>query len=280
MTGPRPLRDLLPDTQDPNLPESSSRSDHDDGPPAAAAARSEPETPSESSDGEVSADALPGALEAKAHLEALGARQAQRELTARLEAWRAGGFWPRHRDALLLGDGQTRQAILTREGGAQFFARIRPDRFAGLCDAAMRPGSTVVLYGPRGRGKTQLATFLAGHVLVTADLPERPKAIYASWPEIVDLERGVFREEGGKGAIAGLYAPDVVVLDEVQDPGTEFATERLTRVVDRRYGWMRRTILVTSVQGMAELERVIGSSVASRVNETGAFFECAWEGYR
>ena len=164
-------------------------------------------------------------------------------------------------------------------------------QFDKLCARVLQTdGCLIGLLGPRGTGKTQMATSVGFHCGERADnghpiFRGRTVAMYASLPDLLAKLRATFnsRERDGKteaGIIDELARPRLLVLDEIHETsGSEWATSLFTNLIDRRYMEMLDTILISNEQQDA-FTKSIGSSVASRMQETGGVMICDWPSFR
>lgn len=143
-------------------------------------------------------------------------------------------------------------------------------------------GSCVILIGPRGTGKTQLAAELAvnlqgvyGRYSTLAGLLQQEKDSWSGAP-IGDDGRKVspLREARKSG---------LLVLDEIQEvAGTDWELSQFVRIFDERYQDMSRTILISNLMPEA-MQKFVGPSVWSRISETGLVILCGgedWGSYR
>lgn len=137
----------------------------------------------------------------------------------------------------------------------------------------------LILTGPRGTGKTQIATWLAwGHV-------HRSSIRYVRALNLFDHFKASFDHAGkdteSERAVAMLYRkPSLLVIDELhQRLGRDWEQNRLINLIDTRYGDMKTTILITN-QTAEQAEKELGDSVWQRIAETGGVVECNWKSYR
>lgn len=83
-----------------------------------------------------------------------------------------------------------------------------------------------------------------------------------------------------KAAIDLFVKPDLLVIDEVQErAGTEWEQRLLAAIVDRRYAAMKDTILVGNLKP-EDVQRELGTSIASRAQETGGIYVADWPSFR
>lgn len=191
-----------------------------------------------------------------------------------LALWNAAAWYELHRERLLAG---ARSAGSARA----FFDRVPPRQLEGCLETLSQPGGSLVLIGPRGVGKTQLACYLGlvdaqERGTKTADYMQR----YRVWGNALDLARDAFAAGTGGEALRALHHVDFLVLDEIQeDAQTDFARRALTQLVDVRYGARLRSIFIANATA-DELQKTLGPSAFSRLNEVGAVVDCKWEAYR
>ena len=145
----------------------------------------------------------------------------------------------------------------------------------------LRPGTCVVLLGPRGTGKTQLATelslhgnrMLSGRYTTLSGLLQEEKDSWNHKPKLDSFNRPTSPLKVAK-------AKGLLVLDEIQEiRGTDWEHAQFVQAFDERYGAMRSTILIANLEPKA-FEEFVGPSIWSRICETGLLVECDWEAYR
>jgi DNA replication protein DnaC len=83
-----------------------------------------------------------------------------------------------------------------------------------------------------------------------------------------------------RAAIDLFVKPDLLVIDEVQErAGTEWEQRLLSAIVDRRYAGMKDTILVGNLKP-DDVRAELGTSIASRAQETGGIYVADWPSFR
>lgn len=173
------------------------------------------------------------------------------------EAWDKSGFFPRHKTAL-----------------TSPLEWPNPHRIDSAYTAIVG-GGAVALVGPRGTGKTQLAAHLAWKALRWWNrnpLYMRAQDYFTSIKRSFDGEENDPRR---KVRNVGL-----LVLDEVQERyETAFEDLELTSLLDHRYGHERPTILIGNLTADA-LAQALGTSIVSRIQETGIVVPCDWKSFR
>ena len=150
---------------------------------------------------------------------------------------------------------------------------------AANCFLENGEGSTGLLFlGGVGTGKTHLACAVLRCWIERSrsglfkDCFDLLREIKATWDKTaVESEQGVLSQ---------FSRVSLLVVDEV---GVQFAsqTERLllTRLINRRYGAMRPTILVSNLP-LSEFEEVVGERVVDRFREGGKVLVFDWESQR
>jgi len=158
----------------------------------------------------------------------------------------------------------------------------------------LKKGTIVVLYGNRGTGKTFMAYTLADHAEDYPD-PLLPKpaenspdharpAIYRTAMGLFLELRNTFRkdsEESELDIMRNLQDAVLLVIDEIQEKGeTRWEDQKLTAIVDARYGAGRPTLLIGNYRTREEFESSVSPSIIDRLNEGGGAIRCNWPSFR
>jgi DNA replication protein DnaC len=164
------------------------------------------------------------------------------------------------------------------DGGGDFFEVAR-DKARRWRDVVLHPGAVLVIHGPRGTGKTQLATWLAREwAHYDAEFAEgthwEKRVCYTVLADLLD-------HLWGKEPAAHRKAcrqSHLLVIDEVFAPlqrrSHEGAQHELVKIVDERYREGRHTILVGNLDG-GSLEELLGTTIYSRICEYGGTIDFA-----
>lgn len=147
-----------------------------------------------------------------------------------------------------------------------------------VLQAKLGSGFLVALIGNRGPGKTQLGVELIKHFIKTkrkqgyfCSATQFFMAVKASYKHETECEEDVINRFVGYG---------LLVIDEIgQRSETEWENRLLYELLNRRYNAMKDTLLISN-QDKATLQSALGSSLASRMDETGGIIECNWQSYR
>ena len=153
-------------------------------------------------------------------------------------------------------------------------------------EAFAAEGGVVLIFGLRGVGKTQIAANIAVKRIAAAygnNLPEDRWPRYALAVEIFRAIRDTFKTTppvSEAAVVAGFIKPDLLVIDEAHERGgTPFEDRILTEIVDRRYGDLKTTFIISNLtrEGLA---KELGTSIVSRAHEVGVLIECNWPSFR
>lgn len=144
--------------------------------------------------------------------------------------------------------------------------------------AEVGKGFNFVLGGKRGVGKTQIGCALI-HSACDALVPSlyRKAAFF-----FLDI-RSTFKA-GSKydemDALKFYGKPQLLILDAVEERGETPAEDRyLSNLIDMRYESKKDTVMITN-QSKKGFSESVGTSIVSRINETGEFIECNWPSFR
>jgi DNA replication protein DnaC len=136
---------------------------------------------------------------------------------------------------------------------------------AGFSKMPMQQGSSLMLIGNTGTGKTHLVAALANEVVTQGF-----EAIYVIADTMV---RDIRSAWGGKGDEQGFIdkyaAPDLLIIDEVgagQD--TDSVKDLFFQVINARYEQVKPTIIVSNLE-LDTLKLCIGDRVTDRMREAG-----------
>lgn len=139
-------------------------------------------------------------------------------------------------------------------------------------------GFLVALIGGRGGGKTQLAI-----ELMRESTRRQGSALYATAAEFFMAIKATYRKDSTENemeVIARFTKPSILVLDEFgRRSETDWESNLLFELLDKRYGKMKNTILLSN-QTKEEFLSSVGASLASRMQETGGVMECNWPSRR
>ena len=148
--------------------------------------------------------------------------------------------------------------------------------------ALQEPDGCVLLLGPRGVGKTQLAIELSLQAARKGLTRFPGSQMYRVLAELFRDEKRTFGASEGQRVTPIDRASDVglLVLDEIQERFESAWEDReLTMLFDRRYRDMRRTILLANLT-VVDAPKRLPASMWSRIVECGVVIECNWPSFR
>jgi chromosomal replication initiation ATPase DnaA len=137
-------------------------------------------------------------------------------------------------------------------------------------------GFLVALLGARGPGKTQLAACLAVEVCERLN-----PALYIRAADLFDELRAGFKDSGTTNKFKSrVRRVKFLVIDELQEAAlSDYERRELTGILDHRYGAQLDTVLISNV--LPEVfNELVGSSVMSRLTETGGIIVADWPSFR
>lgn len=140
-------------------------------------------------------------------------------------------------------------------------------------------GTSILMVGKPGTGKTHLALATANHVIKHHQESALYTTVYRMVRTIKDTWRGGDTSE--RSAVNSFVEPALLVLDEV---GVQWGSEAeqiiLFEVLNRRYEERRPTILISNLD-LKGVEDVLGERVVDRIFEDGgAVLAFNWPSYR
>jgi DNA replication protein DnaC len=141
--------------------------------------------------------------------------------------------------------------------------------------AAALAGFSLLLCGPRGTGKTQIAIEL-GRAFAA-----RQKSVqYAKASQLFRELRQAMHQYREVEAIDLVCRKGLLILDEAHVRGeTDYEDRTLIEIFDRRYDFARPTVLITNLS-LAESKKALGSSIVDRCVESGQAIVCDWPSFR
>jgi DNA replication protein DnaC len=140
-------------------------------------------------------------------------------------------------------------------------------------------GSSLILSGGVGTGKTHLACAIAKGVAIKYDA----HAGYMTVAQAIRRIRATYNPEAKESeqeAFDRLSALDLLVLDEVGiQSGSNHEHATLFEIINRRYESVLPTIVISNL-GAKELSAAIGERLVDRLRENGAVLTFAWDSHR
>lgn len=144
--------------------------------------------------------------------------------------------------------------------------------------AKLGTGFLIALIGTRGTGKTQL-----GVEIIRENINLLKSALFTTAMDIFIEVKSTYRKSSDydEGDIVKEFCrPRLLVIDEIQERAeTAWEDRILTHLINRRYNDEKDTLLIGNITA-EQFAQNIGSSILSRLNETGGIIVCDWESYR
>ena len=141
-------------------------------------------------------------------------------------------------------------------------------------------GSMLVLAGDRGRGKTQIATWLAWQ----RGQQGEPCGLYAKAFDLFSDVKGTWSKQSAdsENKVMDRYKHAAFLcLDECHERGeTDWENRTLRNVLDHRYDACLPTVIIGNWQKLEEVSASLGASITDRITETGGVVWCKWQSYR
>lgn len=137
-------------------------------------------------------------------------------------------------------------------------------------------GSTVVLTGSRGTGKTHMACELIRHACATTT------ARYETWADVLRRWREALTDggESERKVVGDFSRVGLLVVDEIEvAKDGEFGDRCMRELIDRRYRNLRSTVLLSNLSVEA-LSARLDPSILSRMQECGEIIPCDWPSFR
>lgn len=141
-------------------------------------------------------------------------------------------------------------------------------------------GTCLIFCGRPGTGKTHLACAIANTVIkagATTALFTTVSDAMRSIKRSYDKDSGITESQ----AIKALVDPELLILDEVgADLGTEHSKTTLFDIINKRYEWIRPTIVLTNLDADA-LRAYLGERIVDRMREGGGkLVTFTWDSHR
>ncbi|MDZ4685017.1 MAG: ATP-binding protein [Planctomycetaceae bacterium] len=141
-------------------------------------------------------------------------------------------------------------------------------------------GRGVLLYGPRGTGKSHLAVAAVREIIRR----HGATAAWCSGQQLFSTMRdGIGSQRSEAELLAGFTSPDVLILDDPLPSGeglTPYQQSTLWLLLDHRYRFLRPTIVTCNVAGSEELNTRLTPQIADRVRDGAVALQCVWGSHR
>lgn len=141
-------------------------------------------------------------------------------------------------------------------------------------------GTSLVMTGGPGTGKTHLACAIAHHVATA----EMACAVFVSTTDMLRHIKSTYRKDSARTERQALddfiTEPDLLIVDEIGvQVGSDHEKLLLFEILNERYQWMKPTILISNLNA-AELEAYLGHRAMDRYRECGTVIPFDWKSHR
>lgn len=167
--------------------------------------------------------------------------------------------------------------------------KLQRDKLAKLTNTLQSKGAIVALVGPRGTGKT----YIASQFVIDRLWSEHgtPRCTWSHYTKLTTLVGRLKAFYGDMGTIDGEKLEqyrtfltkilDLLIIDEIHEVADDSRHKDriLTDILDARYSAKKDTLLISN-QSAEEFSRTTNASILSRLNEHGGIISCAWESFR
>jgi len=141
----------------------------------------------------------------------------------------------------------------------------------------LNTGIILSLIGNRGTGKTRMACECIYEYI---ERHSKPALYLTAMDFFVEVKDSYQTSMSEQDILSRMTRPGLLVIDEVQERGqTEWEDRLLTHMINKRYAGLKDTILISN-QTKHEFSESIGTSIASRMKETGGIIVCDWPSFR
>lgn len=149
-------------------------------------------------------------------------------------------------------------------------------RYAKNFEQASRGGKGLILFGDAGTGKTHLASAISNCLMNDYFIPVK----FGTFADLLDSLKDSFKTDRQTKIVKALGEIPLLVIDDLgKERYTEWASQILFQVIDRRYNKELPTIITTNLSPQALRER-IGDPIMSRLSETCYGIQMKGENYR
>ena len=167
--------------------------------------------------------------------------------------------------------------------------KLQRDKLAKLTNTLQGKGAIVALVGPRGTGKT----YIASQFVIDRLWSEHgtPRCTWSHYTKLTTLVGRLKAFYGDMGTIDGEKLEqyrtfltkilDLLIIDEIHEVSedSKHKDRILTDLLDTRYAAKKDTLLISN-QSASEFSKATSPSIISRLNEHGGIIPCEWESFR
>lgn len=140
-------------------------------------------------------------------------------------------------------------------------------------------GSVIVLIGPPGTGKTQMAIEAMRQAIW---LMPKPSARYCEAIDIFMKFRSAFAQRGSdeRSVLESFTRPKLLIVDDIhRRNNTTYEDTMIEVLINKRYGAMRSTLLISN-ETQEQFQASYAGPIISRIKESGGIIQCDWNDFR
>ena len=137
-------------------------------------------------------------------------------------------------------------------------------------------GFSIALIGINGCGKSQL-----GAEAVRANARNLQRSRFCTAIQFfIEMKACYSSDRAEKDVLKQFQSPSLLVIDEIgKRSENDWENRLLNELLNQRYADMKDTLLIAN-QSPEEFSKSLGTSIISRIQETGGLIECNWPSYR
>ena len=167
--------------------------------------------------------------------------------------------------------------------------KLQRDKLAKLNNTLQGKGAIVALVGPRGTGKTYIASQFVIDRLWTEH--GTPRCTWSHYTKLTTLVAKLKAFYGDFGTIEMerleayraflTHDLDLLIIDELHEVADDSRHKDriLSDILDARYAAKKDTLLISN-QSASEFSKATSPSIISRLNEHGGIIPCEWASFR
>jgi len=207
------------------------------------------------------------------------------ELVENLYAQTEAGTNKRH--GYVASEPQSKESIERIRSGWQIpklLEKVKPDVSGQFgvelekIDAKLGTGFLIILTGNRGCGKTQM-----GVELMKRSAESFRTSLFIDPLDFFSDIKATYKKDSNeteKTVVRKYRKPRLLVIDEIGQRGeTDWENQWLFKLLNHRYYDMTDTLMTCNLTP-EEIQKNLGDSLISRLNQTGGIIHCTWPSFR
>jgi DNA replication protein DnaC len=162
---------------------------------------------------------------------------------------------------------QKRSREEERKRALQIALNQIPIRFkdCGESPENLKTSICTILYGGFGTGKTWASYSLIKSLLVSGEIKNFK---FLTEVGLINEIKAGFSDGTFSSRMKALEEVDLLVVDEIgKSNDTDFNKAQLFEILNNRYNWMRRTVLICNAQDKEQVKQIIPTATLDRYRE-------------